>query len=509
MELKKCSAIPQLKELVAQVNKDNSFLTVQNDEIITLFVSLDIVNSTLYKSLYKEDWSTAFSNILRRIISVFSNNPTGGYDFWKTLGDEIIYTRKIGNVQDLLDTLDEVYRSLIFLNQKIAQGELCDSNSAQILSLKATAWLADLSSSHEKTNNILTYYQINDKRRQADYIGPDIDAGFRTAHYSTSNRMVISFEIACILMRYHHQLQGDPKQRALDMSNRIHLLTQKVLKGVWDGHPYPILFYHGNSKFSFTDSLTPQEKGMPGVLQEYWDARFVRETALQPGYLCYQEQELERMCRELNLDDKIQHLIALMERTGRVSTLDVKNLRRINCTAVCYQIQDGTLRCMVVQNRKTGLWGFGVVSFLIATNSWGKQSTYTNWCSDLSYSDQFAQRAEQFYKDEFGVDISMDYDIHHYTPIPVVVPVTQFTPDKSAYINRTVFLGRLNQHPPLEETKACAHIKLLTLDELANLQGECIPLFHEILSQCVSKIQATELEKNVTRLPYKLGGVSL
>lgn len=251
MELKEQKAITRLQEFVAEVNKEDTFLGGESPEMVTLFVSFDIVNSTLYKSLHKDGWSTAFSNILRRIISVFSNNPTGGYDFWKTLGDEIIYTRKIGNEQDLLNTLEEIYRSLILLNQKIAQGELCDSKTAKILSIKATTWLADLSSSHEKTDNILTYYQINDKRRQADYIGPDIDAGFRTAHYSMSNRMIVSFEIACILMRYQHQLEQEAG--FMEIPQRIHLLAHKVLKGVWDGHPYPILLYHGNPNQSFVD----------------------------------------------------------------------------------------------------------------------------------------------------------------------------------------------------------------------------------------------------------------
>lgn len=485
MELNAKHTIPQLKSLVDEVNVDDTFLTMQSDEIVTLFVSFDIVNSTLYKSLHKKGWSTSISNILRHIISLFSNNPTGGYDFWKTLGDEIIYTRKIGTVQDLLDSLDEIYRSLIFLNQKIAQGELCDSESAKILSIKGTAWLADLSSSYEKTDNILTYYQINDKRRQADYIGPDIDTGFRTAQFSKSNRMIISFDIACILLRHQHQLRENNKVEPIDISQRIHLLAYRVLKGVWDGNPYPILVYHNNANMSFLDSLSPTEQKSPSVFQEYWDSHTIRGSNIDPKYHCYQEQELEQLCEKLHLGSKIERLMNLMEKTGRISTLDVKDLTLMDCTAVCYRLQDGEIEFLLMKDEKTDLWGFGKASFFFQGN--------------------FAAQTEKFYKEELGLGISIEKDKHYYTPIPLAVSISQFAEDNSSYTKHSVLLGRLDKNTSLEKLPP-DKMKLLKEATIQNFSEKSIPLFKEILSKCASTIKRLELEKTAQFLPYSAGG---
>lgn len=65
--------LPQLKELLGEMNLNQMPLKEDNQEAITLFLSFDIVNSTRYKSLDKEVWSLTISKIVRRIISSFSN----------------------------------------------------------------------------------------------------------------------------------------------------------------------------------------------------------------------------------------------------------------------------------------------------------------------------------------------------------------------------------------------------------------------------------------------------
>lgn len=453
-----------------------------SDEMITLFVSFDIVNCTLYKSIHSEGWSTVISKILRRIISVFSNNPSGGYEFWKILGDEVIYTCKIGTVQELIDTLEEVYRSLNFLTQRMALGELCDVESSKILSIKATTWLADLSSSHEKTDNILTYYQINDKRRQADYIGPDIDTGFRTAKFSVANRLIISFEIACILM-YHQRAQTGLAQDTFDIWQRVHLLTYKVLKGVWSERPYPILLYHGMSNLAFDDSISPQEKEDPGVLQEYWDTRLVHRDNLLPGFSCFQEQILTQLCQK-SREEKVLRLMDLMARTGHISTQACKDLKRVCYTAVCYLRHEDALQFMIVKNRQTGVWGFGAASFF--------------------YNEQFVAQTEQIYHEELGVTISIQNDRHYNARIPLVVSTTQFVPDQDTYMSRTVFLGQMTQPPSMQACDTYSEIKLLSEDDIPAFQGACQPLFCEILTLCAQKVRILDYEKSATRIhePY-------
>lgn len=450
-----------------------------SDEIMNLFVSFDIVNSTQYKSQDKDGWATSVSKIMRRIISQFSNNPTGGYDFWKTLGDEIIYTKKIGTVTDLLDTLDEIYSSLVFLNKKIRRGELSQGISSEILSIKAATWIADLSSSHEKTGNILTYYQINDKRRQADYIGPDIDAGFRASHYSMSNRMVISFEIACLLMRYEKTIKDHETLKIFPMKDRIHILSYKELKGVWEQTPYPILLYHGDPSIKFDDSITELEKQKFPLINEYLDRCSGREKALLPNYTCYQEQELIEHCQKLNLTEKIDRIHNLMEKTGSVSTQDVKDLKLVHYCAVCYFQKGEDIEFLIMKNKDTGEWGFGQADFF--------------------YNAQFVEQTEKGYLDNYGVSISVENDNNYHVRIPLVVSYTGFSKELDKYISRTVFLGRLNEMPIINENNK-DKLFIVSEKDIECFDGKTGLLFKETLFKCAEKIRMLKWDKQAKRI---------
>ncbi len=480
--MKQNNQFPALKELVAEMNRTHMSLGEHSNEMISLFLSFDIVNSTQYKSMDKEHWSVAVSKIIRRIISNFSNNPSGGYDFWKTLGDEIIYTRKIGTVQDLLDALEEIYGTLILLNQKIAQGELFGGIAQEMLSVKAATWLADLSSSQACTNNVLTYYQINDKRRQADYIGPDIDTGFRTAHFSMSNRMVISFDIACLLMQYQDVLQEQGGLVKFDFSKRVHLLTCKALKGVWDGQPYPILLYHGDANVSFIGSITCAEREKVSIIQEYLAAQEVRQQALLPQYACYQAQMLTQLSHTMQLDGKIQSLMDLMERTGSVSNQEVKDLSKVCYSAVCYTMQQDAVQFALLKDPETGLWGFGAAEFF--------------------YDHQFVAQTEKAYYNNFGLEIAIENDVHYRARIPLVVSLTKFADDYRTYTSHTVFLGRLARNFSEIKTADNAQVMLLCETDIATFQAESIPYLTEILQLCATKIHQLNHEKRATRLLY-------
>lgn len=472
--------IPQLKELVTEMNRTHMSLGEHSNEMITLFLSFDIVNSTYYKSLEKEKWSITISAIMRRIISTFSNNPSGGYDFWKTLGDEIIYTRKIGTVQDLLDALEEIYNDLVLLNQKIREGELFQGPATEILSLKAAVWLADLSASHEQTNNVLAYYQINDKRRQADYIGPDIDTGFRASCFSMSNRMVISFDIGCLLIKNQEMLYAQGGLAAFDFSERVHLLTRVELKGVWNGVPYPVLMYHGDINVAFDDSITEYEKENKPIMKVYLEEKEHRQEALLPEYTCYQEQVLKQLCQELNLDIKIQQLTELMEQTGSVSNQDVKELKRVRYVTVCYCMEEDQISFVLVKNKATGLWGFGAAEFF--------------------YNDQFVAQTEKGYSEGLGLNISIENDSHYHARIPLVVSCSEFSEDYKNYISRTVFLGRVTQELPAVRDTDIFQLRLISERDIELFEEERIPLFKEILQLCASKIRELDWIKHATRV---------
>ena len=64
----------------------------------------------------------------------------------------------------------------------------------------------------------------------ADYLGPDVDLGFRLAHQAGPGQFIVSLNLA-------EALAALPEHRDI----RIHNVDQAVLKGVFHGRPYPLI----------------------------------------------------------------------------------------------------------------------------------------------------------------------------------------------------------------------------------------------------------------------------
>ena len=64
----------------------------------------------------------------------------------------------------------------------------------------------------------------------ADYLGPDVDLGFRLAHHAGRGQFIVSLNLA-------EALAALPEHRNI----RFHDVGQAVLKGVFHGRPYPLI----------------------------------------------------------------------------------------------------------------------------------------------------------------------------------------------------------------------------------------------------------------------------
>lgn len=64
----------------------------------------------------------------------------------------------------------------------------------------------------------------------ADYLGPDVDLGFRLAHHAGRGQLIVSLNLA-------EALAALPEHRDI----RFHNVGQAALKGVFHGRPYPLI----------------------------------------------------------------------------------------------------------------------------------------------------------------------------------------------------------------------------------------------------------------------------
>lgn len=200
---------------------------------LRIFFSVDVIGSTEYKHNLKEDgihqWLPFFENFYREFPIIFrakieeeETDIKKQDDFypeiWKSLGDEILFVAELVSHRHASLLIRSFKRSLEDYNKKIIQSDL---------SVKGTSWIAGF----PVYNAELIFDSDKDsKEPKVDYIGPSIDIGFRLSKYSVETKMVISVDLAYLLLK--------------DIENKLVLVFEgrHKLKGVGGDRGYPLIY---------------------------------------------------------------------------------------------------------------------------------------------------------------------------------------------------------------------------------------------------------------------------
>ncbi|MFI3172555.1 MAG: hypothetical protein R3Y58_09380 [Eubacteriales bacterium] len=365
--------------------------TMENINAATMFVSFDLVNCTLFKSTHKGMWASGVSKILEDIIHIFANSKINGYRFWKIIGDEVVYTINIQYIRDIDDILAEIYRAVVDMNCRIRTAQIGDSETAKYLSTKATVWMADISPANLRADNFYTEYMINENILHSEYLGTDIDTGFRIAKYTQSNRVVISFEVAALFL----------KEEALKKDfDKVKFVGLRTLKGIWNGRKYPIFMYHGDEKISFEESIRSAELGKDNILLEYLEE--LPERTYADLYNSYEEQLLTEYCNEDLLNLEVVQLVNIINaQNGALPALPLPR-RVVHYTALCYMIIEGKVKFMLVED-EGGRWGFGGAI--------------------MNHNLQYIETISLYYEEQFGYEIVFANDHRYHDPIPLIIDI--------------------------------------------------------------------------------------
>lgn len=256
-----------LKALTEQIHTDSK--AIHDFDGLYIFLSFDVVNSTAFKSL-NPYWAKTFS-IFRDYTSKYMSESFREkhdvendeldycnlkYYSWKNLGDEVIFMFPNPNPSELYKLPNTCWRVLDQVDKSL---DTPTEKSPIKVSVKATLWIADIDSKEyllakrfeeynknkkieetepsfsERNINI----SINDIEHNAiDFLGPDIDTGFRLSHYSNHNKVTIDARLAWILSNIMEK-----HKRPNYIRNCAKIVSYKKLKGVWNEKPYPIIWY--------------------------------------------------------------------------------------------------------------------------------------------------------------------------------------------------------------------------------------------------------------------------
>ncbi|MCQ2097651.1 MAG: hypothetical protein MJY87_06890 [Fibrobacter sp.] len=167
-----------------------------------LFLSVDLQNSTGFKKkAYKDgvpqnaEWAWVFEDFYSEFSDIFFlklNNYTNLVkpNLWKCLGDEIIYQIEINDSADVEKYVLSFRDSILSYNAK------SPNNKEKPLQAQGTVWGAGFPIRNHRVT-------IPNGNGQEDFVGLDIDIGFRISKYSKPERLVISLPIAYILSKYN------------------------------------------------------------------------------------------------------------------------------------------------------------------------------------------------------------------------------------------------------------------------------------------------------------------
>ncbi|WP_430420571.1 hypothetical protein [Phenylobacterium sp.] len=208
-----------------------------------LFLSVDITGSTEFKARFTGQGSEAWLATFKAFFTNFPLMVAGqiGFEFldddhtpdisvWKVSGDEVLFQVDPKSPEEMTSILLALLRTMRMYEAKHFQ-ELP-------LRLKGTAWLADV----DGPNIEIEIPELSSGRgAHLDFIGPDIDLGFRIAKFARPGTIVISLDVLELIMGADNAA-----------SVAFHLAGREALKGVLFGYPYPIVWILGaEDRFDF------------------------------------------------------------------------------------------------------------------------------------------------------------------------------------------------------------------------------------------------------------------
>lgn len=199
-----------------------------------LFLSVDMTGSTEFKARFTGQGSDGWLEIFRAFFANFPLMLAGqiGFEFlddeatpeiavWKTMGDEVIFTTTPASPEELTGMLLALLRTMA-IYEKGCFEELP-------LRLKGAAWLADFGGPNIEIE--IPELSGGDGGAHLDFIGPDIDLGFRISKFARPGGLTLSLDVLELV------LGAKNAGRAA-----LHLMGREALKGVMFGRAYPIVW---------------------------------------------------------------------------------------------------------------------------------------------------------------------------------------------------------------------------------------------------------------------------
>ena len=470
---------------------------------VLLFFSFDIVNSTLYKAM-TGNWPLIISSLLEDIQTRVHRIDTLFTSYlWRVIGDEVIFILPVQSESGLTDAVEAIFEVTQRISVSLKSGKFFDAlkdqtlpqqeinilKSQNTLSIKATAWTAVVNRKLESPfDNIAIDYMANEHNRHSisEFLGQDIDTGFRLKSYTQDRRLCLSVELAYLLDSTSRQ-------------KHLHILDYVRLKGVWNESLYPIIWYYNpevlkkcqlemlgeGAATPFANSFRYDETDNNEIVKKYFlrgqpnrKSRKKKKKGDDPpesgsfelaASMYSADYALRKIAVDKNLLSKIQYIQQHFHDEQIITqTAPYAYPLALHCAVVCCDV---TNRKVLIAHRgqdhdtNPGRWEFG--------------------CAKASGKEPLVQSIQEHYQKAFGAEIElvMNSSRQELQPLPIAVYELQKAADN--ILKGMIFVARVtNTIDPAHFRAESEHDKITWIgeDELSDYAPEdAVKDFHNTL----------------------------
>ena len=262
------SATERVRSAVAALPPPPDAAPVHED--LYLLFSFDLTNSTEYKEREPQDWPLVTARFYELVLNGMQGRVHADVRLWKYVGDEVLLYWRVTHVGQLRDAVEAAYGVLLDTIQRLHDNF---PRTRTVLSVKGVAWAArarqiqpELIAAAARGEgpaaplNLVFDAAPGRLGASRDFLGPDIDKGFRLAHHARKRRLVVGADLAYLLYRDRARTDAVPGTRPPKIESVLRIVGFEPLRGVWENRPYPILWYEADwarvaSTFEYDEPL--------------------------------------------------------------------------------------------------------------------------------------------------------------------------------------------------------------------------------------------------------------
>jgi hypothetical protein len=361
-----------------------------------LFFSFDLVNSTAFKNK-EENWSNIFDQFFtkckKEMHQYFQSAVT-----WKMIGDEILFYLSVNSDDEMYHAPENTFAVLnnciSFLNDL--------ENTKPYLSVKSTIWAAAVFySKKDATNRIIIERDFD--HDSLDFLGTDIDIGFRISRYALSSILVVEAKLACLLTKLETELKNE------HISNYMRIVSYEQLKGVWDNRYYPIVWYRNN--WTYSNNMF--------IYDDKYNSEIVKRIESSKGECLEDVSKLTKIFIDLNKINRIELLKKNIISKDRPIHKEIprEKLSELHIVAICVNSKKEIL--IAKRTEKDTLpntWEFG--------------------CSQLRINQKFIDAINESYQKDFGITLIYIQD----NPVPIGIYQFQKVKEDNRIVPGIIFV---------------------------------------------------------------------